>query len=66
MSATNANGNNNKKTPIRNSINKRNKTRSSEIEMSTDLITIPKMIENSTNPCLYSFLRGLKNVFIRS
>lgn len=30
------------------------------------LITIPKMTEKTTNPCLYSFFSGLKNVLKRS
>lgn len=28
------------------------------------LVAIPIPMENPTRPCLYSFLRGLKNVFI--
>jgi hypothetical protein len=28
-----------------------------------DFMIMPKAIENPTNPCLYSFLTGLKKVF---
>lgn len=31
-----------------------------------DLTTIPIARENPTNPCLYSFFKGLKKVFIKS
>jgi len=36
------------------------------IPKKNDLMNMPKKTENNTNPCLYSFLSGLKNDTRRS
>lgn len=36
------------------------------IRINTDLIAIPIPLENPTKPFLYSFFKGLKNVFKKS
>ena len=65
MRAISATGTKSRKTPIKNSISKSKITIRRDTEIRTDLMHIPKIIENNTNPCLYSFLSGLKKVLIR-
>lgn len=55
----------NKRTKINSRSNKQI-SKEISIKINTVFIKIPITIENKTNPCLYSFLRGLKYVLIKS
>ena len=66
INAINKSGRANKNIPTINSTNNMQKIISNETEIRTDFIAMPNKIEKITNPSLYSFFRGLKNVLVRS